>query len=290
MKLILVVVFVLLAIGLFLLLSGILRLPTLKTGKAIMNTQKEGKQLTKTIDAFLADGAVKLAPYIPMDEYKKGRMLHVLKAAGIGMTPESYMALAYLKTVCVLLLLIPALYLFPLSAIMVILLAIMIYHKQTRLAEEILREKKEQIESELYRFTSTITQELKNSRDVLSMLEHYKEHAGKMFGDELDIVCADMRSGSYEAALTRFEARLNSPQLSDVVRGLIGVLRGDDGAVYFQMLTHDFKQVELQRLKAKAAKIPPRIRIFSFVLLGCFLMTYFVIIGYEIIKSVDMLF
>lgn len=96
------------------------------------------------------------------------------------------------------------------------------------------------------------------------MLEHYKENAGEMFQKELDIVCADMRSSSYEAALTRFEARLNSPQLSDVVRGLIGVLRGDDGAVYFQMLTHDFKQAELQRLKAKAAKIPPKIRVFFF--------------------------
>lgn len=127
-------------------------------------------------------------------------------------------------------------------------------------------------------------------RDVLSMLEHYKENAGEMFQKELDIVCADMRSSSYEAALTRFEARLNSPQLSDVVRGLIGVLRGDDGAVYFQMLTHDFKQAELQRLKAKAAKIPPKIRVFSFAMLLCFLATYFAIIGYEIIKSMGTLF
>lgn len=39
------------------------------------------------------------------------------------------------------------------------------------------------------------------------MLEHYKENAGEMFQKELDIVCADMRSSSYEAALTRFEAR-----------------------------------------------------------------------------------
>ena len=166
----------------------------------------------------------------------------------------------------------------------------MVYYKETRKAEELVREKREQIEGELYRFVSTITQELKNSRDVLSMLEHYKETAGEMFQQELDIVCADMRSSSYEAALTRFEARLNSPQLSDVVRGLIGVLRGDDGAVYFQMLTHDFKQAELQRLKAKAAKIPPKIRVFSFAMLLCFLATYFAIIGYEIIKSMGTLF
>ena len=72
-----------------------------------------------------------------------------------------------------------------------------------------------------------------------------------------------------KAALTRFEARLNSPMLSDVVRGLIGVLRGDDSTVYFQMLAHDFKQIELQRLKAQAQKIPPKIRVFSFVMLPC---------------------
>ena len=71
---------------------------------------------------------------------------------------------------------------------------------------------------------------------------------------------------------------------------MIGLLRGDDGAVYFQMLTHDFKQAELQRLKAKAAKIPPKIRVFSFAMLLCFLATYFAIIGYEIVKSMGTLF
>ena len=91
-----------------------------------------------------------------------------------------------------------------------------------------------------------------------------------------------MRSSSYEAALTRFEARLNSPMLSDVVRGLIGVLRGDNSVVYFQMLAHDFKQIELQKLKSEAQKIPPKIR--------CFLLTYLAIIVFEIIKSLGGMF
>ena len=90
---------------------------------------------------------------------------------------------------------------------------------------------------------------------------------------------------SYEAALTRFEARLNSAQLSDVVRGLIGVLRGDDSAVYFQMLVHDFKQIEIRRLKERAQKIPPKIRKYSFLMLMCFMVSYLYIIVYEIIKS-----
>lgn len=284
------IIFVSTACGLFLLLSGILKLPTLRTGRAMMQSGKKEKKLQKTLDAFYMDGAAYLGKYIGMNAYKKSRMQNVLNAAGLKMTPETYMAYAYLKAGSIFLLILPALHVFPLLAILLVLLGVMVYYKETRKAEELVREKREQIEGELYRFVSTITQELKNSRDVLSMLEHYKENAGEMFQKELDIVCADMRSSSYEAALTRFEARLNSPQLSDVVRGLIGVLRGDDGAVYFQMLTHDFKQAELQRLKAKAAKIPPKIRVFSFAMLLCFLATYFAIIGYEIIKSMGTLF
>ena len=288
MKIVLIIVFILTACGL--LLSGILKLPTLRTGRAMMQSGKKEKKLQKTLDAFYMDGAAYLGKYIGMNAYKKSRMQNVLNAAGLKMTPETYMAYAYLKAGSIFLLILPALHVFPLLAILLVLLGVIVYYKETRKAEELVREKREQIEGELYRFVSTITQELKNSRDVLSMLEHYKENAGEMFQKELDIVCADMRSSSYEAALTRFEARLNSPQLSDVVRGLIGVLRGDDGAVYFQMLTHDFKQAELQRLKAKAAKIPPKIRVFSFAMLLCFLATYFAIIGYEIIKSMGTLF
>lgn len=286
----LIIFCIIFAYGLFMLLSGLLRLPTLKATKAMINTGKQEKKLAKTIDAFLLDGAVRVSSFVRMNDYKKSRMANVLKASGIGMTPEVYMAYAYVKAGSILLLIIPSLYLFPFLAVLLLLLSIMVYFKESRRAEEALKEKREKIEGELYRFVSTLTQELGNSRNVLAILEHYKENAGTEFRQELDIVCADMRSSNYEAALTRFEARLNSPQLSDIVRGLVGVLRGDDGVVYFQMLTHDFKQMELQRLKAKAAKIPPKIRVFSFVMLMCFLITYFVILGVEIIKSMSSMF
>ena len=78
--------------------------------------------------------------------------------------------------------------------------------------------------------------------------------------------------------------------LSDLTRGLIGVLRGDDGAMYFQMLAHDMKQLELQRLKAQAMKIPPKIRVFSFVMLMCFLLTYIAVIVFEILRSLKVMF
>ena len=68
------------------------------------------------------------------------------------------------------------------------------------------------------------------------------------------------------------------------------VLRGDDGRVYFQMLSHDMKQLELQRLKAQAAKIPPKIRVYSFVMLVCFMLIYIVVILMQILTSMGGLF
>ena len=281
---------VLLAVGLFLISADLLKLPSIATQKAMLSAGKQGKEKAKTVDALLMGWAVKLAKYIPMDEYKKSRMKNTLNAAGMNLTPEEFIASAILKSGIIALLIIPCLTILPLIAPILMFLSIIIYFKEIRKADEILKIKKEKIEVELPRFVATITQELKASRDVLSIIENYKKNAGEEFTDELDILTADMRSSSYEAALTRFEARINSPMLSDITRGLIGVLRGDDGSMYFQMLSHDMKQLELQRLKAQAMKIPPKIRVFSFVMLMCFLMTYMAIIVYEIIRSFSGMF
>jgi len=56
------------------------------------------------------------------------------------------------------------------------------------------------------------------------------------------------------------------------------------------MLAHDFKALELQRLKGQAQKIPSKIRVFSFIMLMCFLFTYLAVIAYEIVKSLNAMF
>ena len=280
----------LLAMGLFFILADILKLPGLATNKAMLSAAKERKDTAKNIEALLNGWAVALAGFISMDEYKKNRMKNTLHAAGINQTPEEFLAFALLKSGLVLLGVIPCLRIFPLLAPVLLILAIMIYFKEIKRAEIKLKAKREKMESELPRFVATITQELKASRDVLAMLENFKKNAVEEFAYELDILTADMRSSSYEAALTRFEARINSPMLSDVTRGLISVLRGDDGTMYFQMLSHDMKQLELQRLKAQAMKIPPKIRVFSFLMLMCFMMTYVVILFSEILHSLSDMF
>jgi tight adherence protein C len=281
---------VLLAAGLFFIAADLLRLPSLAAQKAMLAAGKQAKAKPKTVDTLLQSAAVRLSHLIRMDEYKRSRMKNVLSAAGLNTTPELFTATAIVKAASVAVLAVPSIFVLPLLAPVALFLAVLIYFKEIRKADEALSAKRSRIEQELPRFVATITQELKASRDVLAILENFKKNAGSDFGAELDILTADMRSSSYEAALTRFEARFNSPMLSDITRGLIGILRGDDGAVYFQMLSHDMKQLELQQLKAQAMKIPSKIRVCSFFMLMCFLMTYMVIIVYEIITSLGGMF
>lgn len=287
MQFLLILFGIFLGLGLFFLLANALKIPYLKTSKAVMDTGRNDKKLSKSIEAILLGIAAKLGKIIPMDRYKKSRLESTLKSAGIKMTPETFTALAFVKAFCIADLAIPCAFIFPLIIPFVIILAVAIYFRETGKADEKMRKKREAIEQELPRFVATVEQELKTSRDVLSIMENFKKHAGVHFAYELDVTCADMRSSSYEAALTRFEARIGSAQLSDVVRGLVSVIRGDDSAVYFKMLAHDFKLIELQRLKSKAAKIPPKIRVFSFGMLMLFLLTYLVVMGVQLLDSLS---
>ena len=279
-----------LAAGLFFILLDVLRLPYLSTAKAMLNTTRAEKKAARSFETYLMTFAVKLSRYIRMDEYRKHRLKNVLKATGMNMEPEIYQTYALVKAGAILLAVIPAGLVFPLLVPVVVFLSVMVYFKETKKADEKLSVKRAAVEKELPRFVASIEQELKASREVLSIVESYKKNAGEVFAGELTMLAADMRSSSYEAALTRFEARLNSPMLSDITRGLIGALRGDDSTLYFQMLAHDFKQLELQRLKSEAQKIPPKIRVFSFLMLMCFLFTYLAIIAFEIIKSLGGMF
>lgn len=291
MKAIIVILFLLLAPGLYLILSSAMNLPSRRAGRAMKSYGAEKKRgISECIDSSLAGSSARLSKYIHINEYKKERLANTMKAIGDDRTPEEFTAHVWLKSLMFLIPVIPMFYIFPLVNIGLILLAILTYFKESGRPDELLRAKREKIEAELYRFVSTIREELKSNHDVLSILENYKRSAGEEFANELMVLCGDMRSSNYETALSKFDTKFNSPQLSEVVTGLIGVLRGDNSEGYFENLSFSFKEKELQRLKAKASKIPGKVRKFSFVMLACYVCTFFVIIIYEILNSIGTMF
>jgi len=290
MNIILFAFFITFALGLYSIFLDLLYMPTLKAKRAIVAIDKREKKKSQSLDVVVSSIAVKLAKFIKLSDYKHRKLQATLKSAGIKLSPEAYIAKAWVKAGLTLLVIVPAFFIFPIVSPVILFLSVAVYFKEMRSADEAVRKMKEDIEYELPRFVSTLSQELKASRNVLSILESYKQNAGQSFRGELEITVADMRSGSYESALTRLESRLGSSSFSEVSRGLIGVLRGDDGVVYFQMLAHDLKQLELQRLKKIAMKQPGKVRKYSFLMLFCFLMMYLSVILVEIITTMSKMF
>ena len=146
------------------------------------------------------------------------------------------------------------------------------------------------MEAEIPRFALTIAQNLENDRDVLKILTSYRRMAGKDFAHELDQTVADMKTGNYENALIRFEGRVGSTLLSDVVRGLIGTLRGDDQRMYFRMICFDMRQIEQNNLKKEAAKRPKQIQRYSMMMLFCIVIIYLVVLSTEVLGSLGAFF
>jgi flagellar protein FlaJ len=278
------------SVGAYLVAADVFKLPTLAASKAVLTVARQDKKKTRNLEAVIFKLSAKLSQFIHMDEYKRRKLEATLKSAGIKLTPETYIARAWVKAGLTALLIIPPLPIFPILSPVILLLAITMFFRERRSADELVKQKREEIESELPRFVSTVSQELKASRDVLSILKSYQKNAGPGLKQELEITIADMKSGNEETALTRLESRIGSTMLSDVVRGLISVKRGDNGVVYFELLSHDFKLLELQRLKLIAMKQPGKVRKYSFFMLGCFLLMYFGILGYEIMVTIGKMF
>ena len=179
------------------------------------------------------------------------------------MTPETYMADIYIKVGMILLFAIVSFLFTPYLSVLFVIIAIAVYFTEYNRANNILKKRKGKIEHELPRFAMTIEQELMTSRDVFKILENYHKNSTSNLGRELEITTADMRSGSYEEALRRFESRIGSSSLSEIIRGLLGVLNGNDETLYFRMLAKDLKELEYQKLRGIALKRPEKIKKYS---------------------------
>jgi len=277
-------------VGLFLILADFFRVPFFKTSKAINNVAKRQKKKTSTLDIWLGDLAMWISKRLRINEFKRMQLETDLRSAGVNLSPEMHIANSIVKSMLIGILSIPVLFIFPLLSPVILVLAVMMYFKESKGVADKIKEKRRMIEYELPRFVSHIEKTLKHNRDVLYILDSYKKNSGYELGEELEITIADMRSGNYEAALTRFESRVGSSMLSDVTRGLIGVLRGDETDVYWAGLGVKFSDYQRQLLKQQAQKIPSKVKRLSMCLLFCFMLIYIVVIGMEIMTSVGVLF
>lgn len=273
------------AVGLALILMDRFKVPKYSVSKATHNLGKRQNQKTNPLEIWLKEIANWVSGKIRLNEYKRMQLEADLKTADMNMTPEMYVADNIVKSLFIGIFAIPVFFFNKLIAGLIVLCAIILYVNNSKKVANRIKDKRKKIEYELPRLVATIEKTLTHNRDVLGILDAYKDGAGPELKRELEITVADMRSGNYEVALTRLESRVGSAMLSDVTRGLISVIRGDETAVYWGSLVLKFSDYQRQNLKAEAEKAPKRVRKLSMVLLICFMLIYVAVIGEVLISS-----
>ncbi len=244
-----IIIGVLTAVGFGFILTDVYKIPSLRASKAANNLGRQGERKVSIVEIYLKDISVFISKKIRLNEYRRAQLEANLKTGGINTTPEAYVADALTKALAVGILAIPLFFILKVAAFFIIVLAVIIYFKEYKAVGVKIKSHREKIEYELPRFVSAIEKTLQHSRDVIYILESYRDSAGAELGNELEITIADMRSGNAEVALTRLESRVGSTMMSDVTRGLISVIRGDETKVYWVSLAMKFTDYQRQLLK-----------------------------------------
>lgn len=280
----------LIGIGVFMIYMDLKQIPYLKTSQAVDSIAKKQKNKTSAIEVWLSGLSEWLSKHIKLNDFKRAQLEADLITAQINKTPEQYKSDAIVKAALIGVLAIPVAFFMPIVCPVILILAIVLYNIEIKKVAKVIGIKRQKIEYELPRLVFTIEKTLKHSRDVLYMLDTYRENAGPELKHELSITVADMKSGNYEESITRLESRVGSPMMSDICRGLIGILRGDETELYWASLEIKFNDVQRQQLRMQAKKVPKKVKRLSMCLLVCFMLTYMVVILSQIVDSLGTLF
>ena len=281
---------ILCGVGLFFVLVDVYKIPYYKTSKAVESLSKRQSVKTSGLDIWLSGFAGWLSKHIRINDFKRAQLEADLKTAQMDVTPEMFKANAIVKACLIGVFAIPVAFILPLLVPVVLFLAFILYRMEMKGVGKRIKAKREKIEYELPRLVSNIEKTLSHNRDVLYMLDSYAQNAGPELKHELNITVADMKSGNYEDAIIRLESRVGSSMMSDVCRGLIGILRGDDNKMYWASLALKFNDTARQQLRLQAQKVPKKVKRLSMCLLICFMLIYVVVILEQIMGSIGVLF
>ena len=275
------------SLGLGLILSDLLRVPSFAVSKSTHNLGKRQNKKTNPIELWLKEIAGTLAGKLKINEYKRLQLEADLRTADMPMTPEQYIANCIVKSGFVALFAIPLFFVSKLLALIALGASVLMYVNESRKVSNRIKERRRKIEADLPMLSSTIEKSLER---IITILDNFKENAGPELRRELEITVADMRSGTAEVALSRLAARVGGSMMPDIVMGLKSTLNGDNTAVYWALLNIKFAETQRTALKAEASKAPKRVKRLSMVLLVCFMLIYVVVIGQTLLSSLGGLF
>ncbi|MDF2567822.1 MAG: secretion protein [Oscillospiraceae bacterium] len=260
------------AVSIYCLLAILLKLPSFKVSMNISSSGREKKK--KVINLQIIESYIKsYAQLIPMSMMKESSLQKKLTSANMPDTPKQYVSVVYAYTAFFLLLTIITFFINPLFAVIPFALTGLVYYMKINEVDRKSSARKKEIEHNLPQFTSYVANSLSSNRNILEIINIYNQNYDSELTKELLIVVADMRTGNYQTALQRFNARINSPLISELVRGLIASINGDDMTIYFESLSMKMDKLWEQRIREIALKKEPKLSMLSYISFGLSLLS-----------------
>ena len=259
-----------LALGIYMLFSYINKLPTAKTEKTIDTiVELDNIHQKSFIGSFVGGVSKKLIlPIVKLSETNKYNIDKALKYLRYDISAEQHCANSIVFGVIIGLLLCLLAIIHPAFILFGLIMGYLIYKLEFEKPIKDFDNIRESIDVETAQLAKFIADALKDgNRNVINILISCKESVSKNFRKELEYTITEMKTGNQEKALMNMSARMSSPNITQIVTGLIGVLKGNDQTIYFEALAEKFKKAELTYIRKKNSTKPGNISKLSIVLI-----------------------
>ena len=263
-------------------------LPSLPARKAITTDKLDREQ--NWVERLLEPVTKYILYKYPWNDYKLEKLESTLSTVGNKKGARRYTAEALAQAAAITLFAIPLAFISPILSVLPPVAAFVGYSREMKAPEKALKVKRAKIEKELPKFASTISHSLHTTRDVVKILSSYRKVCGDELREEIDITLADMKSGNYEAALRNLEGRIGSTKLSELVRGLLSVIRGEDQTVYFSIKNEELRKEYIEIKKREISMRPGKLKIIIIPTVVLILVLFVYIFGSQIAGNMGKLF
>jgi hypothetical protein len=278
---------VLVPIGIYQLCAYKWNFPSYNIIKYAKQSAHLGQKEMSKVEYYIEKIATPIAKKMKIDDVNKQNLEIALNVSDIFISPEMHIAKSIAIFIIFAVFSLPVFIFSTMFGCLILFAGIVLAITNYRSILIRLKKYRISLEAEVPKFATAIAEGLKNERDVLKLLTEYRDVAGPTFRRELGRTIADMKTSNYESALLRFDYRIGSSYLSDVIKGLLGAIRGDDQTLYFNLLCLNLKSFEKSVLMSNINKRPQKINMISLGMLLSIIVIYVVVLGTVMVDTIS---
>lgn len=264
-----VISIILIAVGTYFIGLYIYKLPTQATYNAVEASYNLAEKENQTfVNKLLGKISKKLVPLIHINESTRYKVQTALNYSKYNISAEQHYADAISAAIIVGTMSLLLVFINPLFVVLGLIFAWLIFKLEFDKPVKQMDQIKEDIEFDAPLLCKFISDALKDgNRNVVDILSTSKVSMSKAMQSELETTITDMKTGNQEDALVAMSNRINTSTMIQIVVGLLGILKGNDETLYFDMLYEKLHKNELTMIRKKNSVKPGKISKISMLLI-----------------------